>query len=226
MFSAIFSSHSTLISLAILILVIIVGYLVLKELKNVRQQVKTQKAQIRKMKQEILHGYIQSDMTAVDYHPQLEPPAEPFFTQQSIPPIRQPTPDSPTTEVDNNQAPAEAVGSSTEPATSTTPDPEPSIIDSPRSEEVNDDVSPVVEQQDESSEPQDDNLISDEYVLDSSHMPSPDQFFVEEENIQEEVLAEDIASLSSDGESNPVKVTFKSPPGKRPALRLQFKKKE
>jgi len=58
----------TLISIFIIFVVIIAAYMIIRELTYVRAQIKTQRAQIKKMKQELLHGYIQSDMTAVNYH--------------------------------------------------------------------------------------------------------------------------------------------------------------
>jgi len=69
-------SQSTLINVLILLVVMVVGYIVVRELRNIRQQVKVQKAQIKKMKQELMHGVIESDMTNIDFR-RIEPPAQP-----------------------------------------------------------------------------------------------------------------------------------------------------
>lgn len=78
-------SQSTLINILILLVVVVVGYIVVKEMRNIRQQVKIQKAQIKKMKQELMHGVIESDMTNIDFRRQIEPQPDPIPKQVFYP---------------------------------------------------------------------------------------------------------------------------------------------
>ena len=64
----------TIINILILVVVIIVGYLVVREMGSLRQRVRVQEAKVRKMKQEMMHGIIQSDMTNVGFNHRIEPP--------------------------------------------------------------------------------------------------------------------------------------------------------
>lgn len=65
-------SQNTILTLGLILVSIVILFFIIREVQNLQAQLKFQKTQIRRLKNEILHGVVHPDMTRVGYH-QIEP---------------------------------------------------------------------------------------------------------------------------------------------------------